>query len=79
MDKRIMAVLILSIIFLAAAFIGGDPPSARGFYYVIWLAFIWLLWKRRALLETWFQSQTLPDFFLFVGLGTHRRQLSRKQ
>ena len=69
MDKRILAVLILSVIFLAAAFIGGDPPSARGFYYVIWLAFIWLLWKRRALLETWFQSQTLPDFFLFVGLG----------
>ncbi len=69
MDKRILAVLILSVIFLAAAFMGGDPASARGFYYVIWLAFIWLLWKKRGPLEIWLQSRTLPGFFLFVGLG----------
>ncbi|MBK7454563.1 MAG: hypothetical protein IPJ46_12845 [Anaerolineales bacterium] len=69
MDKRILTVLILSIIFLAVAFMGGDPPSARGFYYMIWLAFIWLLWKRRGPLKTWLQSRTLPDLFLFVGVG----------
>ena len=69
MDKRILAALVLSVTFLAAAFMGGDPPSARGFYYVTWLAFIWLLWKRRGPLETWLQSRTLPDLFLFVGLG----------
>lgn len=69
MDKGILAVLILSVIFLAAAFMGGDPASARGFYYLIGLAFIGLLWKKRFPLETWLQSRTLHGFFLFVGLG----------
>lgn len=48
---------------------GGDPASARGFYYLIGLAFIGLLWKKRFPLETWLQSRTLHGFFLFVGLG----------
>jgi hypothetical protein len=69
MDKRLLVALILSVAFIVPAFLGGQPPSARGFYYVIWLAFTGLLWKNRERLESWLKSRNLPEFPLFLGLG----------
>jgi hypothetical protein len=69
MDKRLLGVLILSTVFLAVAFLGGQPPSARGFYYVVWLILTGVLWKNRERWSSWLKSRNYPEFPLFLGLG----------
>ena len=69
MDRRLLVLLVLSVAFLVIAFLGGQPSSARGFYYAVWLTFSGLLWKNRERLGLWLKSRPLPEFPLFVGLG----------
>jgi len=69
MDRRLLVLLVLSVAFLVIAFLGGQPSSARGFYYAVWLTFSGWLWKKRERLSLWLQARPLPEFPLFVGLG----------
>ena len=69
MDRRLLVLLVLSVAFLVIAFLGGQPSSARGFYYAVWLTFSGWLWKHRERLSLWLQARPLPEFPLFVGVG----------
>lgn len=68
-NKLLLFALILSVAFVVVAFLGGEPPSARGFYYLIWLTFTGFLWNKREQWAAWLKKQNLPGFPLFVGLG----------
>ncbi len=67
--KVILIALGLSVIFVVLGFLGGEPASARGFYYAVWLLATAWLWKKRDRLGAWLQRQSLSDFALFMGCG----------
>ena len=69
LDRGIRVALITSVLFVVVAFLGGEPASARGFYYLLWLSFTGWVWARRDTVGPWLRSRPLPEFPLFVGLG----------
>lgn len=54
---------------MVVAFLGGNPPSARGLYYVVWLSFFAALWKKRGVFESQLQKSPLGTGVTFIGLG----------
>ena len=50
-------------------FLGATPSSARGFYYVIWLSFTYLVWMKKDLLRETFQTSPFGSFLTFLLLG----------
>ena len=69
LDKGIRIALITSVAFVVVAFLGGEPASTRGFYYLLWLSFTGWVWFQRDTVGPWLKRRRLPEFLLFVGLG----------
>ncbi len=67
MNKRLFLLLIVSIVFLVVGFL--FLHSARGFYYVLWLTVVWLVWRRRAAIRILLQRSPFGGFVTFMGLG----------
>lgn len=61
--------LILSILFVAVAFLGSETPSARGFYYAVWLGIMAMFWRRRESFARIFQSSPWGSGVTFIVLG----------
>lgn len=69
MNKTILVTLVLSVLFVTIAFFGGEPSSARGLYYVLWLGFFAFFWKRKELFVEYVRKRGYRGFPLFYGLG----------
>lgn len=69
MNKILLTLLILSVVFVAVAFLGANPSSLRGFYYVVWLSFCAYVWKQRDTLGNILKKSPLGGFLTFLGLG----------
>ena len=69
MPKSLFIITLLSLIGVTIMFLGATPSSARGFYYVIWLSFTYLVWMKKDLLRGAFQKSPFGSFFTFLLLG----------
>lgn len=70
MRKIPITFLIASIFLVTIFFLGGDPPSARGFYYILWLSFFsFVFWKRQDRWKEKLASGRLGQPVTFIGLG----------
>ena len=59
----------LSALFCTVAFLGGEPSSARGLYYIIWLSLSYYLFKKREYISVYLRRSPFSGFVTFVGLG----------
>lgn len=69
--KSILILTILSTLLVTVMFLGGDPSSLRGFYYIFWLWFWYFsIWKHRDTFSL--RLQRLPFWglinFLILGI-----------
>ncbi|MCB9811143.1 hypothetical protein H6784_03310 [Candidatus Nomurabacteria bacterium] len=69
MNRTIKTLLILSTLFLPIAFLGGEPASARGFYYLIWLYLFALFTRKQSFFENLVNQIPFSDATKFIGLG----------
>ena len=68
-NKTVLTLLILSTLFVASAFLGGDPSSGRGFYYIVWLTVCAVIVKKQDELSVLLRKSPFGEFATFVGLG----------
>lgn len=71
MKRNILITLLIASIFLTTVFFaGGNPPSLRGFYYVLWLSFFYFVfWRRQDRWQQKLGSIALSQPTLFISLG----------
>lgn len=71
MNKKTLTIfLVVSTLLATLFFLGGEPPSARGFYYVLWLSFFYFVfWRRQDEWRYKFRGSTLGQPATFIGLG----------
>lgn len=71
MKKKIFVTLLtISVILSTLFFLGGTPPSARGFYYVLWLSFFYFVfWRNQENWQLRLEQSTLGQPATFIGLG----------
>lgn len=66
--KIIIYLLVFTTIFNTFAFLLWDNPSARWFYYIIWLLFWYFLWKKTQILKEFLDWIKLNEFMKFFIL-----------
>lgn len=69
MPKSLFIITCICLIWVTIMFLGGTPSSARGLYYVIWLSFTYLVWKKREPLRKKLQKSPFGSFLTFLLLG----------
>ncbi len=69
MRKITLTLLALSVFFVTIAFLGGEPSSTRGFYYMVWLSVFAYFWRKKELFAEYVQERGYGGFSLFYGLG----------